>query len=186
MGGELLLLLKEPGIFPFLATIDEELAALERAKGCARCGSRQFHCGDYPRKPRGCPAVFREAFGKRLSICCARCRKRLTPPSVRFFGRRVYVAPALALVSPRGTSSGPCLSRELGVPVRTVQRWRRWWREGFRVSPFWQLRRADFVQVCEEGVPASLLERFQAQSLAERLLLFLRFLSPLSTSAAYA
>jgi hypothetical protein len=181
-----LLLLKDPGIFPFLCAIDAELAEREQAKGCPRCGSHQFHCGDYPRKPRGCPEAFREAFATRLSVCCAGCRKRVTSPSVRFLGQRVYVAPVLALVFPRGSSSGHWLSRELGVPVRTVDRWRAWWRGAFRWTPFWQRHRADFVQLCEEQLPANVLERFEADSLVQRLLLFLRFLSPLSTRVLHA
>ena len=182
----MLLLLKDPGIFPFLMRIDEELAQREQAKGCPRCGSGDFHCGDYPRKPRGCPERFREAFSRRLSVCCARCRKRLTAPSVRFLGQRVYVEPALALVSPRGSSSANGLSQELGVPVRTIQRWRAWWRRQFRSTPFWQMRRAHFVEISEEKFPTSMLERFQAASHVQQLLLFLRFLSPLSTRAVYA
>lgn len=185
MDERFLLLLKDPGIFPFLMAIDEDLAQRERAKGCPRCGSSDFHCGDYPRKPRGCPERFLEAFSRRLSVCCASCRKRLTPPSVRFLGQRVYVGPALALVSPRGLSGANGLSRSLGVPVRTVQRWRVWWRRQFRSTPFWQMRRAHFVEVSEEEFPASMLERFQADSHVQQLLLFLRFLSPLSNRVSY-
>lgn len=32
-----------------------------------------------------------------MSLCCARCRKRRTPPSVRFLGRRVYLAAVVVL-----------------------------------------------------------------------------------------
>jgi hypothetical protein len=186
MDEKFLLLLKDPGIFPFLMRIDEELAQREQAKGCSRCGSRDFHCGDYPRKPRGCPERFLEAFSTRLSVCCANCRKRLTPPSVRFLGQRVYIGPALALVSPRGSCSANGLSRDLGVPGRTVQRWRVWWRRQFRSTPFWQMRRARFVEISEEELPTSMLERFQADSHLQQLLLFLRFLSPLSSRVSYA
>jgi hypothetical protein len=180
------LLLKDPGIFPFLLAIDEELLQREVAKGCPRCGGRKFHRGDFPRKPRGCPERFSGDFAERLSVCCARCRKRVTSPSVRFLGQRVYVAPVLALVSPRGASSRNWLSKELSIPVRTVDRWRAWWRRDFRSSAFWQLKRADFVEISEEQFPRSILERFQAANLVHRLLLFLRFLSPLSTRVLHA
>ncbi len=58
----------------FLERIDEDLAA----HPCPHCGGRLR-----PRKPRGVerPLV---AGARRLSFCCARCRRRVTPPSVRY------------------------------------------------------------------------------------------------------
>ena len=70
----------------FLERIDEDLAA--RIKTCRCCGGN-LHAASYPRKPRGVerPLV---AEARRLSFCCTRegCRRRVTPPSVRYFGRR--------------------------------------------------------------------------------------------------
>jgi hypothetical protein len=100
------------------------------------------------------------------------------PASVRFLGRRVYLAALFVLVSPRGTNSASWLTTHLGVPARTVDRWRAWWRRDFCSTPFWQLKRADFVEICEQQLPASILDRFQADSPLQRLLLFLRFLLP--------
>ncbi|MHB1829616.1 MAG: hypothetical protein ACYCV6_18355, partial [Steroidobacteraceae bacterium] len=42
--------------------------------------------------PRGCPPSVLEEYSRRLSFTCGRCEKRTTPASVRFLGRRVYVA----------------------------------------------------------------------------------------------
>ncbi|MCC5873384.1 MAG: hypothetical protein JJU22_13365, partial [Gammaproteobacteria bacterium] len=77
--------------------IDDDLAATARQQAC-RCGGA-LHRADYPRKPRGCPRRFREAFSWRHSFCCQRCRGRNTPPSVRFLGRRVYLGLIVVLAS---------------------------------------------------------------------------------------
>jgi hypothetical protein len=172
-------LLQDPGLYPMLVAIDEELTAATRAQGCSHCGAK-LHEGGFPRKPRGCPARYRAAFSWRTSLDCSRCRQRTMPASVRFLSRRVYLAAVFVLVSPCGTSSASWLTRHLGVPIRTVDRWRAWWRSEFRSTPFWQLKRAHFVEICEQQLPQSILERFQAESPLQRLLLFLRFLLPLN------
>lgn len=59
-----------------------------------------------PRKPRGCPASVVEDYSSRYSFTCGRCEKRATPASVRFLGRRVYLAVVLMLVSPLGGTQG--------------------------------------------------------------------------------
>ena len=72
----------------FLFAIDQDLAETTRKKACP-CGGR-LHCANYPRKPRGTPVQLPEPQRLRLSFCCDRdgCRKRVTPPSVRFLGRK--------------------------------------------------------------------------------------------------
>jgi hypothetical protein len=62
-------------------------------QGCS-CGG-VLHSGRYWRKARGLPTgLDKEAYGWRFSFCCAvdGCRRRMTPPSLRFLRRRVYVA----------------------------------------------------------------------------------------------
>jgi hypothetical protein len=97
-----------------------------------------LHRADYPRKPRGCSREVRAGHASRLSYCCARCRKRATPASVRFLGRRVYLGLAVVLVSAR-------LGQLLGVCRRTVARWRDWWREQFPRTPLWRAGCARFM-----------------------------------------
>ena len=80
-----------------LLRMDQELAQQTRACGCA-CGG-VLHRGDYPRKLRGCLIEFRVDFETRFSFCCSLCRKRTTSISVRFLGRRVYLAMAVVLVA---------------------------------------------------------------------------------------
>ena len=81
---------QDPRFFTLLLQIDRELAALTQAGGCACAG--RLHCADYPRKPRGVATEWRAGFERRFSFCCSVCRKRTTAESVRFLGRRVYLA----------------------------------------------------------------------------------------------
>ncbi len=72
----------------------------------------------------------------------------------------------------------------LGVSRQTLARWRTWWATAFAESAFWKAMRAAFSPPVAEAPPLSLLERFAGDSL-EQLAALLRFLSPLSTPAAY-
>ena len=155
--------MQDPKLFALLLLrIDHELAALARADGC-RCGGA-LHRADYPRKPRGCPGEVRADYSSRLSFCCSLCRRRLTPMSVRFLGRRVYLA--LAVV--------------LGVARRTMQRWRSWWCEQFPLTPLWRSACARFMPpVPTEQLPGRLLERFTGPA-HEALMRVLVWLSPVT------
>ena len=79
---------RSASFWSFLLAVDEDLAEKTRKKGCP-CGGR-LHCANYLRKPRGTPDQLPEPQRLRLSFCCDRdgCRKRVTPPSVRFLGRK--------------------------------------------------------------------------------------------------
>jgi hypothetical protein len=83
----------------FLFSIDQDLAETTREKACP-CGGR-LHRANYPRKPRGGPDDLPEPYRQRFSFCCERdgCRKRTTPPSVRFLGRKVYLGAVVILIS---------------------------------------------------------------------------------------
>jgi hypothetical protein len=124
----------------------------------------------------------REEYSRRLSFTCGRCDARSTSPSVRFADRRVYVSVVLMLRSPPGSASGKELRDEFGIPARTLKRWRTWWQEGFPATAFWQSMRARFIPpLAIERLPQSLWERFDGDSMADRLLHALRFVAPLST-----
>lgn len=173
--------LQDPAFFRLLTRIDEELAAATRLGGCRFCEGA-LHVADYPRKPRGCPAAVQEAYSRRLSFTCARCERRATSPSVRFAGRRVYLAVVLMLVSPPGSASAQALRARLRIASVTLKRWRKWWREGFAATPFWQSVRERFMPPVTIGeLPQSLLERFEASAMMARLAQALRFIAPLST-----
>ena len=81
----------------FLKQVDAAEARICRSGGCPRCG-RVLHSATYPRKPHGLAASLRHD-ARRFSFCCAACRRRVTPPSSRFFGRRFRVAPLFLVVS---------------------------------------------------------------------------------------
>ena len=174
-------LLFDPKFRALLLRIDHELAERRRADGC-RCGGT-LHRANYPRKPRGCANVVRPDYSSRLSFCCAECRKRATSMSVRFLGRRVYLALAMVLVSARRAGPTPAAARlgtELGVARRTVQRWRAWWCEQFPLTPLWRSSCARFMPpVATQQLPDELLERFTGAA-HEALMRLLVWLSPVT------
>lgn len=173
-------------VWRLLLVVDQDLAAEARAAGC-RCGGR-LHSARYPRKPWGGPtAEVARDYERRESLCCARegCRKRTTPASVRFLGRRLYLAAVVVLISAMTggvTAKRAARMRDLvGVSVRTLQRWRAWWLRTFPTTRFWKGARGQLVPpVDERSLPRSLLERF-ADVLEHGLVPCLAFLAPLTT-----
>jgi hypothetical protein len=93
-------LLADARFHELLFAFDRDLAAAARLAGCARCGG-VVHSARFRRKPRGAPAGLGAGFDQRLSFCCAAdlCRKRATPPSFRFLGRKVFLGAVVVLVS---------------------------------------------------------------------------------------
>lgn len=166
-----------------LLAIDQDLAAKSRAKGCPYCGG-VLHSACYPRLLRGASGICATT---RHSFCCETCRKRVNPPSVRFFGRRRYstLSTILPLVlRPEGKGKGKAqqdhICSLLGVSRRTLDRWRCWWRDSFVHTPFWSIARARFMPTVPQDVlPMSLLARFNGNDM-QRLLNMLIFISPLS------
>jgi hypothetical protein len=76
------------------------------------------------------------------------------------------------------------LCEALEVPLRTLQRWRRWWREDFMHTLLWQAMCARFMPpVSAERLPGDLLARFGGEA-AEALQRLLCFLAPLTVGAA--
>ena len=126
--------LQDPAFFHFLTRIDEEFAAATRLGRCPGCEG-PLHVADYPRKPRGCPAAVREDYSWRLSFTCGRCDARSTSPSVRFAGRRVYLAVVLMLCSPPGEFVGARTVRSVEHPGAHVEALATWWREDFPTTP---------------------------------------------------
>jgi hypothetical protein len=96
----------------------------------------------------------------------------------------VYLAVVLMLTSPPGGASGLALCKLFSISTRTLKRWRTWWREDFPQSSFWQSVRERFMPpVRITQLPPSLLERFAAGDVQDRLMQVLRFIAPLSTRA---
>jgi len=117
----------------------------------------------------------RDEYSSRLSFCCAVCRKRTTSLSVRFLGRRVYLALAVVLVSGSRSASTPTgvrLGAELGVARQTLQRWQAWWIEQFLLTPLWRA-------TCARFIAGELIARFAGPA-HEALMRLLIWLSPVS------
>lgn len=176
-------LLQDRRLYEFLEQVDKDFASQAQSGGCDHCRA-VLHRGDYSRKPRGGPS-----WDKRISFCCSRdgCRKRKTPPSVRFLGRKVYVGFVVVLVS--AMLHGPSdqrlqrLCQVLPIDRRTLKGWRKWWSEIFVQLPFWKAARGRFARRLPEArMPLSLVEAFGARQL-DGLVKLMKFLSPITTGS---
>lgn len=168
---------------------DRDRAEACRAAGCPDCGGT-LHAANYLRKPRGWLIALGEEHNLRFSFCCALdgCRGRTTPPSLRFLGRKVYLATIVILISAmhNGLSERRLgkLAETIGVDRRTVARWRTWWLATFTRTPLWRARSAEFMPLVErDHLPASLLRRFAGDA-GEQLAGFLSFLGPITAGAS--
>jgi len=174
----------------FLLAIDQDLAETARKGGCP-CGGR-LHRANYLRKPRGTPLQLPQPQCLRLSFCCDRdgCRKRVTPPSVRFLGRTVYLGAIVILISAMRQGPSPRrvreLSRRFGADRRTIARWQVFWRDHFPRTPFWKIARAPLVSLAEIlTLPYSLVNAFLSRHRRCRgWTLLLRFLAPITIPGA--
>ncbi len=179
-------LLRNASFWSFLFTVDKDLAAITKKLGCS-CGG-QLHCANYPRKPRGGCENLPESYGFRLSFCCDRdgCRKRATPPSARFLGRKVYLGAVVVLVAAMRQGPSPRRVRELSelfnADRRTIGRWRAFWREHFPQTQFWKTARGRLVpQFDVTDLPRALFDAFiHRDDSREDWRRLLEFLSPIT------
>ena len=174
--------------FEGLTAIDAAIVARAGCEACRFCGGPLYR-GDYARKPRGglVVAVAAEAFTRRFSLCCGRegCRRRATPPSVRFLGRRVYVGAIVIVASvvALAQKSASAMTRSTGVPARTTRRWLRWWRGPFVATPvFVELAGRLVPAVDRRYLPTSILDRLSADASA-RVQRMLGWLAPITTTS---
>lgn len=176
-------------LWPFLEKCDADFAEVCRQAGCIHCGGR-LHQANFQRKPRGVEFDPSQIV-RRHSFCCEKegCRKRHTPASVRFLGRRVYVGFVVLLVSAMRHGLTPkrlhALRQRLilNIDRRTLERWRQWWLNDFAQSSFWNEVRARFMPpLCQRSLPLSLCVAFEIER-RDRLLELLKFLRPLTISS---
>lgn len=171
-------------LYRLLEYVDAQLAEALHERGCLHCLKGKLHRADYERKPRGGP----ECWTKRHSFCCDEegCRRRHTPASVRFLGRKVYVGFVVVLKTAMRHGLTAWRVEQLGLVLpdldrRTLERWRQWWLENLVTSSFWKAARARFMPpLSEEQLPLGLCERFGIES-ADRVVELLRFLAPITT-----
>ena len=174
----------------FLKALSEVDAEQVQRGGCPECGGA-LDRAYYPRKPRGELGEAAGSYERRCSFCCRvdGCRKRATPPSLRFFGRKVYVAVVVIVASARARSmrlTGRGRARQVqGVPTRTVRRWVEWWQTVFALGAFWAEAKGFFATPVDIGeLPASLLERFGTGNVG--LWKMLHFTAPVTTDSVRA
>lgn len=174
--------------YQFLLRIDQDIAATVQAAGCS-CGG-VLHSACYPRKPRGIRSVLDESYEYRLSFCCAveGCRRRSTPPSVRFLGRKVYLGVIVVLITSlhHGLTDKRRrrLIEALDIPSQTLSRWRRWWRDTFATSRCWKAEKGHFIPpVNESQLPDGLLSRLKGEDLPTRLCRLLLLVAPVTTTS---
>ena len=113
------------------------------------------------------------------------CRKRLTPPSVRFLGRKVYLGAIVMLVTAMRQGPTPRRVRELsarfGVDRRTIARWQVFWREHFPQTHFGKSHAPVWHRLSRSRLPYSLVDAFLSRH-PDRMgwTLLLRFLAPIT------
>ena len=105
---------------------------------------------------------------------------------VRFLRGMSYVSVVIVLLSAlsHGLSGErmAALAAQLKVSRQTVERWIKWWRDVVGTSPFWRVRRGEFMPaMAEDNLPRSLLDHYvgkidDARDAVEALL---RFLAPM-------
>lgn len=172
--------------FEGLERADAQIAESARASRCPHCGGR-LHVSNYARKPRGgLLAAAGESQVVRFSFCCGQegCRRRATPPSIRFLGRRVYLEAVVIVASVLGlVEHARQRATVAGVPSRTIGRWLAWWSGPFvKTAVFAALRARLVTSIPPTLLPHAALERMRgsADERVERLSLLLR---PLTTAS---
>ena len=190
-------LLGDARLYELLYSVDEDLAKAVKGRGCGDCDG-PLHVSNYPRKPRGetLPAELAARYERRFSYCCGRegCRHRATPPSVRFLGRRVYLAAIVTLVTALRHGATGARRAALGAHIssqisrKTVARWTLWWREAFPSTRCWGVVQGLTSPPPEASrLPMSLLARVGAgEPEAVRLALVLGNLGPVTTTSCAA
>jgi hypothetical protein len=181
--------LSDASFYDFLFQVDRDIASKVQQQSCQYCGGC-LHSARYPRKPRGRRHCLTADYQTRLSFCCNKegCRRRTTPPSVRFLGRKVYLGVIIILITAlnHGLSHRrrQQLLDQLDINPQTFYRWLTWWREFFPTSRCWQAARSQFMLPLNNvHLPGALLGRFTGRDLAQRLCQFLQLLLPLSTTS---
>lgn len=180
--------LDDARFYLLLTYIDQDIAAEVRAGGCS-CGG-VLHSACYPRKPRGVPrSLLGDDYTSRLSFCCAEdgCRRRCTPPSVRFLGRKAYLGTIVILLSALEHGLSPRrrqrLIDTLDISLQTLARWKRWWRKTVPATRVWQALRGQFMPPLDGPLPDVLLGRLIGADLPQRLCRVLVLLMPLTTTS---
>lgn len=183
-------LLRSRAFFEFLLRIDVNIAEAVGEQCCPHCDNEaHVNCANYRRKPRGGRARAVEKSDVRFSFCCSAdgCRRRVTPPSIRFLGRRVYFSCVMMLVFvlEHGASEKRCseLGKLIGADQRTIYRWRVWWQRDFVTNDVFRGTKARHGGQLESSeLPGSFVRLFSGHP-CEKAMRALLLLLPLSTTS---
>lgn len=183
----------EREFFATLLAIDAQIAVKVRDAGCRRCHG-PLYVGHYERKPRGgtiAEAGASELFSQRFSWCCGRegCRKRATPPSVRFLGRKVYLEGAILIACtlvPLIEQTAAAMREATGIAARTIRRWLAWWQSAFVASALYTELRARVPNIDPAALPGVMIASFAGATPIGSLERASRFLAPLTTTSVTA
>jgi hypothetical protein len=122
-------ILEHSSFFQILQSFDQDMSDALKAKGCGHC-SGKLDISHYQRKPRGLEwADLTDVSCARYSLCCREesCRKRSTPQSLRFAGRKVYCSVFIVLftlLQERGDlHAQQHLRKKFGLSLTTARDW---------------------------------------------------------------
>jgi hypothetical protein len=110
----------------------------------------------------------------------------MTPPSVRFLGRKIYLGAMVILIGAMRQGATSRRVRELsilfGADRATIARWQAFWRDDIPQTAFWKVARARLIPLADlVALPLSLLEALlRTKDPYQDSGYLLRFLSPLT------
>jgi hypothetical protein len=157
-------LIKKKNLFSHLYEIDKKTAERYRQLPCPYCGG-PLYFSNYMRKPRGEPEDVPEKYFIQFSLCCGTegCRKRLTPPSCRFMGRKIYwFAVILCILTDfQNTNEKATVSdwsMRTGICRNTIKRWLAFFHDTFPASRIWRRLRGQ-ISACvrNSSLPSSFI-----------------------------
>ena len=167
-----------------LFDLDRLIAEQVQQAQCRLCHGN-LHQSHFPRKPRGVPEGTDSDYTIRFSYCCGRegCRKRFTPPSMRFLSRKVYSSVVIILIfllKPETDESRiETINTLLGttLSVETLRRWRQFWTKDVPQTHTW--KRLALCSAHAQNLPVSLLTLFE-QTGKQALIMGLKLILPLT------
>lgn len=147
--------LPDNDFFKILSKLDHDLFLAIKKTPCPHCGGK-LDTANYHRKPRGAG----ELETIRYSLCCRNdgCRRRLTPSSLRFLGRKVYSICVVILAE--FVDRLVLISR---IARKTLARWYNFWKERLASDhPFMRMFKSFLpVKFQSKGLPSTILEVFK-------------------------
>jgi hypothetical protein len=152
-------ILEDSSFFQLLQSYDEDICKAQQDNGCSHCGNK-LDLSHYQRKPRGLEwASLTETCFRRYSLCCRNegCRKRTTPQSLRFAGRKVYCGLLImlfTLLKERGdVKAQRRLQKDFGLSPTTARRWTQLFQSALALGEWAREMRAQGIFVNREADP---------------------------------